>query len=654
MFIMQLEDAMEKRLSPYVADFGTIAQKLVAAYGARNVNVHFLNMPTAAADGENILLPALKEVDWRSTALLRGFLLHEIGHIRHSDLPDDTRAQLRKIGARGIANALEDVRQENLLIKQHAGARRILDDVGILVLGREVHDMDDPDGTPGEGARFFKNWVLIYSRCKHRSMSFLSRQSIALTGMLESIYGVKLVRQAKKLIDDQLPKAQSYSDVAELAIDLVGLKPDDNADDDDSDEADDSEETGSQSDAPAQSDESTSEQSSESVSQDDGPSDDSEEGSVSGQDDGNADSSDEADPESNDSPSGDSEDPGSQDDDGSDGDTNGNRVPPDEVGAESSDDAAPESGGGRSNQPHLSDELLAEDSDTDCCLGEIIAGELIEISKDVGINDVPDVVCVLQDVELDGNHIPFPFPELLKSEMKKGEKLGMKLNSILKGMDLERVKPAYGGARINNRRLAMHQTDSRVFLANEPVEAKSVEVGVLIDLSASMADVMTELRFSLCSLYQALSLVNCKYWVDGFYGRSLITIIKGNERPDQVVDRVAALRTDWSTPTGPAVEHASEKLSLSMADQKHLIILTDGDPDCLDRARKALIETRASGIKVSIVGYGPNPEKVKEFLDDLTDKIDVSVKTITRISEFEDVAFSVVREAVIGSRRPAA
>jgi cobaltochelatase CobT len=654
MYIKQLEDAMEKRLTPYVADFGTIAQKLVAAYGARNVNVQFLDMPTAATDGKNIFLPALKEVDWRSTALLRGFLLHEIGHIRHSDLPPDTYALLSHIGARGLANALEDVRQENLLIKQHAGARRILDDVGILVLGREVHDMDDPDGTPGEGARFFKNWVLIYSRCKHRSMSFLSRQSIALTGMLESIYGVKLVRQAKKLIDDQLPKAQSYSDVAELAIDLVALKPDDNADDDDADVTDDSEETGSQSDAPAQSDESTSEQSSDSASQDEGGSDDSEEGSACGQDEGNADSSDEADPESNDSPSGDSEDPGSQDDDGSDGDTNGNRVPPDEVGAESSDDAAPESGAGRSNQPHLSDELLAEDSDTDCCLGEIIAGELIEISKDVGINDVPDVVCVLQDVEVEENQTPYPPPDILKAEMKRGEKLGLKLNSILKGMDLERVKPAYGGARINNRRLAMHQTDSRVFLANELVEAKSVEVGVLIDLSGSMLGVITQLKCALCSLCQALSLVSCKYWVDGFHGNSIISVTEGNEKPEQVLERVAALMAAYSTPTGQAVEHASEKLSFSMADQKHLIILTDGEPNSLDRARKALTEASAAGIKVSIIGYGPDPDWVDAFLEDLTENIDVSAKTITCISEFEDIAFSVVREAVIGSRRPAA
>lgn len=680
MYIKKLEDAMEKRLTPYVADFGTIAQRLVAAYGARDVQIAFVPQLTAATNGETIILPAIKEVDWRSSALLRGFLLHEVGHIRHSDLPRETYELLYRMGARGIANSLEDVRQENLLIKQHGGARRILDDVGILMLGQEVQDMDEPDGTPGEGARFFKNWVLTYARCKHRSMSFLNRQSIALTAMLESIYGVKLVRQAKELIDNQLPLARSYSDVAELALDLVALKPDEESQDD-TDESNDSDNASSSSEADSPSDDSDSydgqADSSDEAEPDSGDDDDvsGDSDSSSGQDDGGegdeagsssnadspsddsdssdgqADSSDDAQPDPGDDMAGDSDSSG-QHDSGDDepGQNESSTGSGDETSLDASDTVT---GSPNADQRPLSDQLYPEDSDTDGCLGDLIAEELLETGKHVGIRTGSERVCTLRDCGVD-SEVESPLLDSLTAATKRGQNLGRKLNSILKGMELDRVLPSLGGARINSRRLAMHNTDSRVFLAQELVEAKSVEVGILVDLSGSMQGVLADLKCAMCSLVQAISLVGCSYWSEGFYGSCITRIIQGNEAPGQALQKIAAMLASESTPTGEAVEYAAERFAHSGADQKHLIILTDGDPDCFDRARKALFDATKQGIKVSIIGYGVNRKIVKELLEDLTENLDVSSIQITRIAEFEDAALSVVKEAVFTAKRGAA
>jgi hypothetical protein len=576
MYIKQLEDAMEKRLSPYVSNISAIAQKLVASYGAKGVQVVFVQQFMAATDNKTIWLPALKEVDWRSSALLRGFLLHEIGHIRHSDLDKGTYLLLMKMGARGIANSLEDVRQENLLISTHAGARRVLDDVGILVLGQEVQDMEAPCGTHGEGAQFFKDWVVIYGRCKHRGMSFLSRQSIALTSMVESIYGKKMIDQAKSLIDLNLPLAKSYQDVADLSLKLAGLfmNQDDYKDDRSTEESNDSESV----------DEGDDNQSSE-------------EGS------------------------------------GQNGET--------------SDDASD-----KQKKQVLLEELKDDDSDNDACIGSIIASKLFGIASEVGVSDGCGEVCVYSEV----SRSPFPsqlFDSML-SASKRGIALGQKLDSILQGMDIDRVKPSMGGARINSRRLAMHTTDSRVFLVHDQVEAKSVEVGVLLDLSNSMRVVLPQLKHGCSSLHQAMKFVGCSYWIDGFEGQRIVGIINGHEDMNSAISKIGSVNVGGCTPTGQAVEHAIARFGLSKADQKHLIILTDGDPDDMERARNALEEAILDGIKVSIVGYGEFLPRVETLLGKLSHGLNVSCKQIDDISQFESVVFSVVKDAVITSKRGAA
>jgi hypothetical protein len=576
MYIKQLEDAMEKRLSPYVSNISAIAQKLVASYGAKGVQVVFVQQFMAATDNKTIWLPALKEVDWRSSALLRGFLLHEIGHIRHSDLDKGTYLLLMKMGARGIANSLEDVRQENLLISTHAGARRVLDDVGILVLGQEVQDMEAPCGTHGEGAQFFKDWVVIYGRCKHRGMSFLSRQSIALTSMVESIYGKKMIDQAKSLIDLNLPLAKSYQDVADLSLKLAGLfmNQDDYKDDRSTEESNDSESV----------DEGDDNQSSE-------------EGS------------------------------------GQNGET--------------SDDASD-----KQKKQVLLEELKDDDSDNDACIGSIIASKLFGIASEVGVSDGCGEVCVYSEV----SRSPFPsqlFDSML-SASKRGIALGQKLDSILQGMDIDRVKPSMGGARINSRRLAMHTSDSRVFLVHDQVEAKSVEVGVLLDLSNSMRVVLPQLKHGCSSLHQAMKFVGCSYWIDGFEGQRIVGIINGHEDMNSAISKIGSVNVGGCTPTGQAVEHAIARFGLSKADQKHLIILTDGDPDDMERARNALEEAILDGIKVSIVGYGEFLPRVETLLGKLSHGLNVSCKQIDDISQFESVVFSVVKDAVITSKRGAA
>jgi hypothetical protein len=596
MYIKQLEDAMEKRLSPYVSNISAIAQKLVASYGAKGVQVVFVQQFMAATDNKTIWLPALKEVDWRSSALLRGFLLHEIGHIRHSDLDKGTYLLLMKMGARGIANSLEDVRQENLLISTHAGARRVLDDVGILVLGQEVQDMEAPCGTHGEGAQFFKNWVLIYGRCKHRGMSFLSRQSIALTSMVESIYGKKMIDQAKSLIDLNLPLAKSYQDVADLSLQLAGLfiNQDDYKDDPSTDGSNDSE--------------------SADEGEDNQPSEE-----------------------------------GSSQDDGSD-QNDGCANHPDELSdqdGETSDDASD-----KQKKQVLLEELKDDDSDNDACIGSIIASKLFGIASEVGVSDGCGEVCVYSEV----SRSPFPsqlFDSML-SASKRGIALGQKLDSILQGMDIDRVKPSMGGARINSRRLAMHTTDSRVFLVHDQVEAKSVEVGVLLDLSNSMRVVLPQLKHGCSSLHQAMKFVGCSYWIDGFEGQRIVGITNGHEDMNSAISKIGSVNVGGCTPTGQAVEHAIARFGLSKADQKHLIILTDGDPDDMERARKALEESILDGIKVSIVGYGEVLSRVEILLGKLSHGLNVSCKQIDDISQFESVVFSVVKDAVITSKRGAA
>ena len=100
----------------------------------------------AATDGKTIYLPQLKagvDVDEVAQAVMRGFVDHESGHVRHSDMAwlvkknEQWLREGRKL-AKALCNALEDVRLESLVMHEYPGAARNLKATSVAVNQRTL------------------------------------------------------------------------------------------------------------------------------------------------------------------------------------------------------------------------------------------------------------------------------------------------------------------------------------------------------------------------------------------------------------------------------------------------------------------------------------------------------------------------------------
>lgn len=98
-----------------------------------NLNVVFKG-DGAATNGETVYLPAIahdKEVDAETQMVMRGYVDHEAGHNRHSDMPliMKTYEQWHKEGKpvlKGVHNAIEDMWLEKRVMREYVGSEKNL------------------------------------------------------------------------------------------------------------------------------------------------------------------------------------------------------------------------------------------------------------------------------------------------------------------------------------------------------------------------------------------------------------------------------------------------------------------------------------------------------------------------------------------------
>ena len=90
---------------------------------------------TAKTDGSVVYIPALdmsKPVDLKQQMITRGYVDHEAGHGRHTNMDEYQRASAYEYAA-PLANGMEDVRIERLIIDEYPGALKNLEAVSEAV-----------------------------------------------------------------------------------------------------------------------------------------------------------------------------------------------------------------------------------------------------------------------------------------------------------------------------------------------------------------------------------------------------------------------------------------------------------------------------------------------------------------------------------------
>lgn len=99
-------------------------------YRSQNLKV-VIEGDIAATDGDTVYIPAIdmsKPVSTKQQMVTRGYVDHEAGHGRHTDMKEYQRVASYKY-AKSLANAMEDVRIEGKIIEEYPGAQKNLEAV---------------------------------------------------------------------------------------------------------------------------------------------------------------------------------------------------------------------------------------------------------------------------------------------------------------------------------------------------------------------------------------------------------------------------------------------------------------------------------------------------------------------------------------------
>ena len=181
--------------------------------------------------------------------------------------------------------------------------------------------------------------------------------------------------------------------------------------------------------------------------------------------------------------------------------------------------------------------------------------------------------------------------------------------------------------------------DPRINMSHKH-DGRSVAVSLLLDLSASLADVPQGCRQSKLELGQeavsllawAIEQMGDPFAIGGFHSNTRHEVryfhFKGYKEHwgAEVKARLAAMEAGFSTRMGAAMRHAGHYLAHQEADKKLLLVLTDGEPSDIDAkddrlliedARIAVRELDQKGIYTYCITLDPEAD---EYVTDIFGK----------------------------------
>lgn len=235
---------------------------------------------------------------------------------------------------------------------------------------------------------------------------------------------------------------------------------------------------------------------------------------------------------------------------------------------------------------------------------------------------------------------PLPQTDLEQSRLASVA-LRARLQRLLQARQLTRIRPGRRG-RLNPDRLhRLIVGDPRVFLRAEPKRAVNAAIHILLDASGSMRGSRVTLAALAChAVVSALyPIKGIRTAVSAFPGdwqpdpRTVAPLIRFGERPHARLSIQAA----GGTPLAETLWWAMQGMISCAEHRKCLLILTDGKPDSLPAARKALTTARDIGLEV--YGIGIQSKSIAALLPDTS-------LTIDTLSELAPAMFDLLQTAL--------
>lgn len=617
---------------------------VAAAYGEKFGVKVVVAGDAAVTDGKTITLPRLPE-DYPHMDALWGFLAHEGSHVRNTNFDDwlemtSARSEVRT----RLANYLEDCRVEAEMVREYPGTKQTLEAAAqFMVYAKRMHIYQGGE----HPAHVLLGYCLYWCRSQVLEQSILQPHFESAVKALETTFPAGMVVRLNALLR-KVVGTQSTADVVALTDEILAMLRDeaqkqqpsstgqesqqqdasDGADDDvqEDDQGQDGDSDGQQSNAGNQGNQDDQDDDDSSAGagngqkeEDQGEGQDGQTGGQGDQDDASdspagAGQSNEQDDQNDDqgdqqSPQGGAGDQGGQDDgssaDGSDSQAEGG------VGGQ---DSAETSDGGDSNQGTVS---------------------AIQRVFQAGAADVPeDTFAALRD-ELQKASVGMgeatyqtvrqahPAPSYsggngLASQVKSTTaKIRSQLYGLVQASQRSGSRTKRTGKRLDTRNL--HRVlvgDTRVYRTPVERQRPNTAVHIAVDMSSSMGHYVvpsTNKKFEEVAREAAMALAMALEPIPGvnpavtFFcedsSQPVYSVVKHGERVGDNAGRFLFSSRGY-TPMAEAVWYGAYELSKTREDRKMMIVVTDGEPDCVASARSVIDLCEQSGFDMVGIGIG--------------------------------------------------
>jgi cobaltochelatase CobT len=591
----------------------TPAQMAALASGLgrkHSVTVTFGDYNTASTDGQNIAIPLTsKENSW----ITRGFLDHELSHIRLTDLDQIPKSTpLHKT----IWNILEDIRVEKEMGSLYPGMSTNFRTLVRELLATNRNFFELPPGSPPDA--ILAAYIGLVLRTIYLNQPELSELAIATRDQFLTTFGPSLERDLFLLITE-IGSAQSTGEVCDLVERIIELLKQ---------HRDKPQPIKNQPNEPDQSEQS---QDSQDQTQSTGNTQD-EESSADQPDNQQGEQDADADVPDHPDQSGFDDDSDPQDDQS--GADNQDDQPKAE--AQSKIISNPQSLGLTQPQPEPTPE---QDNIAQALNADEEISDFGDQLKDLAqakerLNDPVRIAIPATKSDLTRfGYAPIP----IKASSRVVAQLSTKLQALLQAHAMDRIHPSQSGARIARSRLHRIKTgESKLFLRSGHKKQVATALHLLIDNSASMSEYR---RFSITkqvtlALMKALANVRglslgasafpSYYPYHSINGEDQIPIsllLNHEQRSGSSV--VYPPQPRGGTPLAEALRFAAVQMIPLTEPRKIVLLLTDGDPDSPDTAQAAIEELTSIGIQLVTLGIGsiqnehifPNYQIVQDIND---------------------------------------
>lgn len=596
-----------QKLSP--AQMAALATTLGRKHGIR---IAFGDFDTASTDGAVISLPMMSR---KNSWLVRGYLDHELGHVRLTDfslIPDES------LFRKSLWNALEDIRIEAAMPLFYPGMA-----TNYRVLMRELKS-SDPTFFMVEDHHMPDAKIVAYISAMLRALYLKQPEmaDFALTAreVFIKAFGADLERRLFSAII-KIDQAKRPRDVLDLVEEIIGLlehqltsppEDQDNEPEESDGKTDKADESGETADTPPdenqnEPDDAPPDQDQEAINDEAGPADD------TGNEDNPASPGDLPLPESGDDAhpeqdadhlkpeSGDEDNPEPVSDDAQPvgvTDHGNPEAPPD-----SSDQISPKN-------------LIRQALDSSSVITDfgnqlrLLAQSREDEQGDRGMYEISRAAT---NDEL--RHAGYePQPITVPSAILAG--LSSRLRGLLQAHDLLHATPGMSGHRIARSRLHRIKTgDPRLFLKRTPQKMVHTAIHVLMDHSSSMCNFhrFVKGREVVLALVKALGPLrgvnlgvslfpayNQFYGMDHGCRGSVATVLPHNRKNGNTL--LYSNTPDGGTPLGPSLRYVVSSMLGLTEPRKIILIITDGDPDSLYEADVSIQEAVSLGFQVVALG----------------------------------------------------